>query len=117
MSSKVKTGFLLTIALQIIWPFYGFILSFNKVFKGHRTIAYILLAGFYGLVFVPVPESDMTRYFDQFEQIAKLDFSTILNQVKSGAFSDYYTVTLSYFVSFFCQVYFERLTSLSSNQY
>ena len=101
MSSKNKTNLLTGILLQIFWPFAGFLFSFNKVFKEQTTIIYILLAGYYGFVYAPTPESDMVRYLQEFERISRLSFQNLYEEILSGEFSDYYTVTLSYFVSYF----------------
>lgn len=86
---------------QIFWPFGGFLFSFNKIFKEQTTIIYILLAGFYGFTFIPSPESDMVRYLEEFSRLAELDYKELYGEVIGGAFSDYYTVVLSFIVSIF----------------
>ncbi len=101
MSSKNKTDLLTGILLQIFWPFAGFLFSFNKVFKEQTTIIYILLAGYFGFVYAPNPESDMVRYLQEFERVSRLSFQNLYEEILSGEFSDYYSITLSYFVSYF----------------
>jgi hypothetical protein len=100
VSSKNKTNLLNGILFQFFWPFGGFLFSFNKVSKGQTTIIYILLAGYFGFVYVPAPESDMVRYLAEFVRISRLNFQNLYQEIISGEFSDYYTVTLSYFVSY-----------------
>jgi hypothetical protein len=101
VSSKNKTDLLSAIMLQIFWPFGGFLFSFNKNFKEQTTFIYILIAGFYGFVFVPTPESDMIRYLEEFSRLAELDYRDLYGEVIGGSFSDYYTVVLSFVISIF----------------
>ncbi len=103
MSSKNRTGLLSAIMLQFFWPFGGFLFTFNSAFKEQTRFIFILIAGFYGFTYVPSPESDMVRYLDEFKRLSQLDYVSIIFEVKAGEFSDYYTVILSYFVSFFTQ--------------
>ena len=96
-----NNSLLTVILVQVFSPFTGFLFSFKKTFKKHSSLNYILLGGFYGLVYVPILDSDMTRYLQEFQDISSWNSKRLFNEIKSGGFSDYYTVILSFLVSIF----------------
>jgi hypothetical protein len=98
---KGISNFLPILALEVIWPFGGLLLSFKKGFRDYSTLIYILFSAFFGYAYTPSAESDMVRYIDDFVRISQLDLNIIINEIGVGSFSDYYIVILSYTVSSF----------------
>jgi hypothetical protein len=115
-----NNSLLTVILVQVFSPFTGFLFSFKKTFKKHSSLNYILLGGFYGLVYVPILDSDMTRYLQEFQDISSWNSKRLFNEIKSGGFSDYYTAILSFLVSIFTdkpEIFLAVATSIYSYFY
>ncbi len=95
------SNFIPLLALEIIWPFGGVFFATQRRLKEYSTIIYIFLAAFFGYVYTPAPESDMVRYVEDFLRFSEFDWSTLVDKITRGEFSDYYVVLTSYFVSGF----------------
>jgi len=100
VTKKIFLANIPAVILLLIWPFGAYLVTFSKVFKKNSNFIYLFLCCFYCYTVIIPPESDLSRYVDDFKIFSNYDFDSLIKNINLGEVSDLYTILLSYLISF-----------------